>query len=69
MSYSQYTDPELTDWLNWAFESGEVPSFYRTIAEAAFCADAPTYNLLRPVLLEVKQQSPIPTHLSSSFYR
>jgi hypothetical protein len=67
MIHSASTDPELTDWLNWAFESGEVPSFYRTIAEAAFCADAPTYNLLRPVLMELKRQRPIPTAASASY--
>jgi hypothetical protein len=59
MVFTANDDVELTDWLNWAFESGEVPSFYRTIAEAAFCADAPNYNLLRPLLLELQRQRPI----------
>jgi hypothetical protein len=58
MHYSVYDDPELTDWLHWASESAEVPSFVRTIAEAAFLADLPDYALLRPVLLELKRQRP-----------
>jgi hypothetical protein len=59
MIQSPSTDPELTDWLSWASESNEVPSFYKAIAEAAFCADAPNYNLLRPLLLELQRQRPI----------
>jgi hypothetical protein len=58
MIYSAATDPELTDWLRWASESGEVPSFVQAIAEAAFLADLPHYALLRPVLLELKRQRP-----------
>jgi hypothetical protein len=56
MIYSANTDLELTDWLHWTSESGEVPSFVRTIAEAAFLADLADYTLLRPVLLELKRQ-------------
>jgi hypothetical protein len=41
-----------------ASESGETPNFIRTIAEAAFLADAPSYALLRPVLLELKREKP-----------
>jgi len=54
MRCSAATDPELTAWLRWASESGEVPSFIRAIAEAAFLADLPNYELLRPVLLKLK---------------
>jgi hypothetical protein len=58
MTYSADTDPELADWLRWASESGEVPGFIHTIAEAAFIADLPQYALLRPVLLELMRQRP-----------
>lgn len=57
IGYSANTDPELADWLRWASGSGEVPSFIRAIAEAAFLADSPNYNaLLRPVLLKLKRK-------------
>ena len=56
--YSAYTDPDLRDWLRWASESGEVPSFIRTVAEAALCADLLHHALLRPVLLELMRESP-----------
>lgn len=55
--YSASTDPDLTDWLRWAFESHEAPIFVQIIAEAAFLADSLNYFLLRPVLLELKRQS------------
>lgn len=58
MRFSAATDPELSDWLRWAFESGEVSSFVRAIAEAALLADLAEYALLRQVLLELKRQSP-----------
>jgi len=61
MIYSANTDPELTDWLHWAFESHEVPMFVQTVAEAAFLADLRNYALLRPVLLKLKRQNPRPT--------
>ena len=35
MNYSANTDPELRSWLRWASESGKVPVFVRTVAEAA----------------------------------
>jgi len=57
--YSTNTDPELTDWLKWAFESHEAGIFIRTLAEVALMADMPSYVLLRPVLQEFKQQNPI----------
>lgn len=52
------TDVELHDWLRWAEEN--VSSFLRTMAEAALIADLPHYNLLRPVLLELKKGRPQP---------
>ena len=55
MNVSANTDTELADWLRWASESGEAPSFVRTIAEAAFLADSLNYALLRSVLLEMKR--------------
>jgi hypothetical protein len=64
MNYSANTDPELTDWLRWAFESGEAPSFIRAIAEAALIADLRNYSLLRPVLLELKRQRPCMSQMS-----
>lgn len=53
---SAYTDPELRDWLVWADEDGS--GFLRAIAEAALVADLKHYNLLRPVLLQLKEQWP-----------
>jgi hypothetical protein len=58
MLYSAKTDPELRDWLRWASESGEVPVFVKTVADATFLADLSNYALLRPVLLELKRQWP-----------
>ena len=55
---SDYTDPELSQWLRWAYESGDVPVFVRTVAEAALLACVPDYELLRPVLLELKRRYP-----------
>jgi hypothetical protein len=55
MRYSANTDPDLRDWLRWASESGEAPSFVQAIAEAAFPADAENYSLLRLLLLRLKQ--------------
>jgi hypothetical protein len=56
INYSANTDPEIAGWIRWASESREVLIFVRTIAEAAFLADAPCYILLRPVLIELKRQ-------------
>jgi len=50
------TDEELHDWLRWAEENGR--SFLKTTAEAALIADLKHYNLLRPVLLELKREWP-----------
>lgn len=54
---SVYEDAELYDWLRWADQHGG--SFLRAIAEAAFLADLKHYNMLRPVLLELRMQWPI----------
>lgn len=54
MPYSANTDPDLHDWLRWASESGQVPTFAKTVAEAALIADLLDYALLRPVLLQLK---------------
>ncbi len=51
-------DPDLFGWLCWVSRGGSVPSFVRTLAEAAFCACAADYELLRPVLLELKRRYP-----------
>jgi hypothetical protein len=42
--------------LRWAETNG--PSFVRTLAEAAFLADLRYYDLLRPVLLKLKEEYP-----------
>ena len=55
---SAYTDIERHDWLRWAEENGS--SFLKTTAEAALIADLQHYNLLRPVLLELKKEWPKP---------
>jgi hypothetical protein len=52
------TDVELHDWLRWAEEKGS--SFLKATAEAALIADLKHYNLLRPVLLELKREWPKP---------
>jgi hypothetical protein len=56
---SANTDPELLelrDWLLWASENGNTPSFVRKVAEAAQMACTPDYVLLRPVLVELKRR-------------
>jgi hypothetical protein len=55
---SSSTDEELHDWLYWAEESGN--SFLKVTAEAALLADLKHYDLLRPVLLELKKEWPKP---------
>lgn len=52
------TDEQLHDWLRWAEEDGSC--FLKTTAEAALIADLKHYNLLRPVLLELKKEWPNP---------
>jgi hypothetical protein len=51
-------DPELRGWLCRTSGGGHVPSFVRTLAEAAACACTSDYALLRPVLLELKRRHP-----------
>jgi len=51
-------DPELRDWLHWASEGGNVPSFVHRVLEAAIYACASDYALLRSVLLELKRRYP-----------
>jgi hypothetical protein len=55
---SAHTDPHLSQWLRWASESGNTPTFVRTVAEAALMACSPDYVLLRPVLVELKRRYP-----------
>jgi hypothetical protein len=55
---SACTDPELRDWLRWATEGGNTPTFVHTVAEAALLACIPDYELLRPVPLELKRRYP-----------
>jgi hypothetical protein len=59
MNDSAYTDPELRDGLRWASESGNTPTFVRTVARAALIACSPDYVLLRPVPVELKRPHPI----------
>jgi hypothetical protein len=63
MIYSPYTDPELALWIRWVSESGGVPMFIRTVADAVSIADLENYALLRPVLLELKRQRPRPSQV------
>jgi hypothetical protein len=58
MMDSANTDPELRGWLRWAAEGGNTPTFVRKVAEAALIACTPDYELLRPVLLELKRRYP-----------
>jgi hypothetical protein len=51
-------DPELARWLQWATRGGNVPSFVLALVEAAICACAGDYALLRPVLIELKRRHP-----------
>ena len=55
---SAATDVVSHDWLRWAEENGS--GFLKTTAEAALIADLKHYNLLRPVLLELKREWPKP---------
>lgn len=51
---SAYTDPELHDWIIRVEEYGS--NFMRALAKAALVADIKHFNLLRPVLLKLKQE-------------
>jgi hypothetical protein len=50
---SPIADVELHEWLRCAGENGS--SFLKATAEAALIADLKHYNLLRPVLLKLKE--------------
>ena len=56
--HSSHTSTQLSQWLRWASEQGNTPSFVRTVAEAARMACMPDYALQRPVLLELKRRHP-----------
>ena len=58
MMASANTEPELRDWLRWASESGSTPAFVSKVAEAALMACSPEYELLLPVVLELKRRYP-----------
>jgi hypothetical protein len=62
MMDSANTDAELRGWLRWAAEGGNTPAFVRRVAEAALMACTPDYELLRPILVELKHQHPEPPH-------
>jgi hypothetical protein len=51
-------DLELRDWLRWAAEGGNVPSFVHRVVEGAVYACARDFELLRPVLVELKGRYP-----------
>jgi hypothetical protein len=55
---SANTDPKLRSWLGWAAEGGNTPMFVRTVADAALIACIQEYELLRPVLIELKRRYP-----------
>jgi hypothetical protein len=49
---------ELHDWLRWAEEKGN--GCLSTTAQAAMIGDVKQYDLLRPVLLRLKEEWPKP---------
>ena len=55
---SPLDDTELHRWLRWASDWGHTPLFVSKVAEAACAACTPNYELLRPVLLELKRRYP-----------
>jgi hypothetical protein len=57
---SPRNDTELYCWLHWAEEGCKVPMLVRTVATAARMACIQDYELLRPVLVELKRQHPEP---------
>jgi len=67
MMLSANTDPELLHWVRWASESSEVPAFMRQVVEAALIACSPDYELLRPVLVELKRRYPEGLHPATRF--
>jgi hypothetical protein len=60
MMLSAATDPELRDWLRWAAEGGNTPSFVCMVAQAALIACSPDFEMLQPVLSELKRRYPEP---------
>jgi hypothetical protein len=58
MMDSPHTDPEMHNWFHWASEQGHTPTFVRTVAEAARIGCTPDYELLRPVLVDLKRRYP-----------
>jgi hypothetical protein len=58
------TDPELRDWLRWASEWGTTPMSVSKVADAASAACIPDYELLRPVLVELKRRYPENLHIA-----
>jgi hypothetical protein len=58
MVISPTADEELREWLRWA--EGNGSNFLRAMAESALTADQLHYDLLRPVLLELKKEYPKP---------
>jgi len=57
MMDSASTDPELRQWLRWTFESGKVPMFVRTVAEAALVACSLDSISIRRVLSPYRRWS------------
>ncbi len=51
-------DPELARCLQGAARGGNVPSFVRTLVEAAIYACTSDYVLLQPVLIELRRRHP-----------
>lgn len=53
---SPHTEPELRDWLRWASESGRVPTFVRTIAEAAFVVFRADAAFAKPEIYDAPEE-------------
>ena len=53
---SPHTEPELRDWLRWASESGRVPTFVRTIAEAALVAFRADAAFAKPEIYDALEE-------------
>jgi hypothetical protein len=56
MNDSAHTDPELRGWLRWASESGRVPTFVRTIAEAALVAFRADAAFAKPEIYDALEE-------------
>ena len=55
MLYSANNDPELADWLRWASESGEVPSFIQHSRRGRVLRGMDNYPLLRLVAFGMRR--------------